>query len=307
MADKKKMRLDVLLTEQGYFPSRAQAQAAVMAAQVLVNEEKIDKPGTQVKPDVKIRILGNKLPYVSRGGLKLEKALQVFPISVEGKVMADIGASTGGFTDCALQNGALRVYAVDVGYGQLDWKLRNDPRVINMERTNARNMTEESLPEQIQGASIDVAFISLTKILPAVKKLLAKDAFVIALVKPQFEAGREHIGKKGVVRDPAVHKDVLEKTVKFAEELGFTIGGLEFSPVKGPEGNIEYLLYLMNECEDEPVGNEDAAKSDLCGNAEAETAAEDALGVEDASYKQKFSYEKRIKEIVKESHSTLDK
>lgn len=305
MADKKKMRLDVLLTEQGFFPSRAQAQAAVMAAQVLVNEEKIDKPGTQVKPDVKIRILGNKLPYVSRGGLKLEKALQVFPISVEGKVMADIGASTGGFTDCALQNGALRVYAVDVGYGQLDWKLRSDSRVINMERTNARNLTEESLPEQIQGASIDVAFISLTKIIPAVKKLLAKDAFIIALVKPQFEAGREHIGKKGVVRDPAVHKAVLEKTVKFAEEQGLTIGGLDFSPVKGPEGNIEYLLYLINECDDN-----ECMENECDDNECMENQREDNEGterVEAAAEKKKFSYEERIREIVEGSHSTLDK
>lgn len=164
--------------------------------------------------------------------------------------MVDIGASTGGFTDCALQNGAARVYAVDVGYGQLDWKLRNDPRVINMERTNARLMDENSLPERIDGASIDVAFISLEKILPAVRKLLAEEAFVIALVKPQFEAGRENVGKKGVVRDPAVHKEVIHRVIAFAKEEGFGIGGLEFSPVKGPEGNIEYLLYLTTGSED---------------------------------------------------------
>ena len=241
---KKKVRLDAYLTEQGLFESRAKAQAAIMAGQVLVDEQKIDKPGTPVREGAGVRIIGEKLRYVSRGGLKLEKALQVFPISVEGKVMADIGASTGGFTDCALQNGAARVYAVDVGYGQLAWKLRNDPRVVNMERTNARLLDETSLPEKVGAASIDVAFISLDKILPAVHKILAPGGFVLALVKPQFEAGKEHIGKKGVVRDPAVHREVLHRVIAFAKAEGFGIGGLEFSPVKGPEGNIEYLLYL---------------------------------------------------------------
>ena len=240
----KKVRLDTYLVDQGLFESRARAQAAIMAGQVLVDEQKIDKPGTTVKAEAKVRLLGNQLKYVSRGGLKLEKALEVFPVTVTGKVMADIGASTGGFTDCALQNGAARVYAIDVGYGQLAWKLRNDPRVINLERTNARTLDEHSLPEPIDAASIDVAFISLDKILPAVKKLLAPDAFVLALIKPQFEAGKEHIGKKGVVRDPDVHKDVIRRILALAQEEGFTIGGLDFSPVKGPEGNIEYLLYL---------------------------------------------------------------
>ena len=247
---KKKIRLDAYLMDLGLFESRARAQAAIMAGEVLVDEQKVDKPGTQVKQTAKIRLLGERLRYVSRGGLKLEKAMKLFPITVEGKVMVDIGASTGGFTDCALQNGAARVYAVDVGYGQLDWKLRNDPRVINMERTNARLMDENSLPERIDGASIDVAFISLEKILPAVRKLLAEEAFVIALVKPQFEAGRENVGKKGVVRDPAVHKEVIHRVIAFAKEEGFGIGGLEFSPVKGPEGNIEYLLYLTTGSED---------------------------------------------------------
>ena len=240
----KKIRLDTYLTEQGFFESRARAQAAIMAGQVLVDDQKIDKPGTSVKPEAKIRLLGDQLKYVSRGGLKLEKALQVFPVTLTGKVMADIGASTGGFTDCALQNGAARVYAVDVGYGQLAWKLRSDPRVINMERTNARALDEHSLPEPIDAASIDVAFISLDKILPAVKKILKPNGFVIALIKPQFEAGKEHIGKKGVVKDPEVHKEVINRIVSFAKAEGFGIGGLDFSPVKGPEGNIEYLLYL---------------------------------------------------------------
>lgn len=244
MEKKAKLRLDAYLTEQGLFETRSRAQAAIMAGQVLVDEVKIDKPGTSVKEGAKIRILGDQLRYVSRGGLKLAKALQKFPVSVTGKVMADIGASTGGFTDCALQNGAVRVYAIDVGYGQLDWKLRNDPRVINMERTNARLLEADSLPEPIEAASIDVAFISLEKILPTVRKLLAADAFVIALVKPQFEAGKENVGKKGVVRDPAVHKEVLRRIIAFAEQEGFGIGGLDYSPVKGPEGNIEYLLYL---------------------------------------------------------------
>ncbi|MBQ8918931.1 MAG: TlyA family RNA methyltransferase [Acidaminococcaceae bacterium] len=251
MEKKKKIRLDAYLTDKGLFESRAKAQAAIMAGQVLVDEQKIDKPGTAVKEDAVIRLLGEQLRYVSRGGLKLEKALQVFPISVKGRVMADIGASTGGFTDCALQNGAVKVYAIDVGYGQLAWKLRNDPRVVNMERTNARALDEASLPEPVEGASIDVAFISLDKILPAVKKILKPGGFVLALVKPQFEAGKEKVGKKGVVRDPAIHKEVIARVIAFARAEGFGIGGLDFSPVKGPEGNIEYLLYLTTGTETE--------------------------------------------------------
>lgn len=252
MEKKKKVRLDAYLVEQGFFETRSKAQAAIMAGQVLADDQKIDKPGTSVKEGTKIRILGEQLRYVSRGGLKLEKALQVFPLSVTGKVMADVGASTGGFTDCALQNGAVRVYAIDVGYGQLAWKLRNDPRVINMERTNARALDETSLPEPMEAVSIDVAFISLDKILPAVKKILAPGGFVIALIKPQFEAGKENIGKKGVVRDAAVHKDVIRKVTDFAKVTGFGIGGLDFSPVKGPEGNIEYLLYLTADAAEAP-------------------------------------------------------
>lgn len=240
----KKERLDALLMNRALFESRAKAQAAIMAGQVLVNEQKIDKPGTPVPPDVTIRLLGNKLPYVSRGGLKLEKALQIFPISVQDKVVADIGASTGGFTDCALQNGAAKVYAIDVGYGQLAWKLRNDERVINMERTNVRYLEADSLPEQVDAATIDVAFISLDKILPAVHKILKEDGFVITLIKPQFEAGKENVGKKGVVRDARVHEQVINNVIAFAKEEGFGIAGLDFSPIKGPEGNIEYLLHL---------------------------------------------------------------
>lgn len=247
----KKERLDALLMNRGMFESRAKAQAAVMAGQVLVNEQKIDKPGTPVPPDVTIRLLGNNLPYVSRGGLKLEKALQIFPISVKDKIVADIGASTGGFTDCALQNGAVKVYAIDVGYGQLAWKLRSDERVINMERTNVRYLEKDSLPEQVDAATIDVAFISLDKVLPAVHKIVKENGFVIALIKPQFEAGKENVGKKGVVRDAKVHESVINNVIDFAKAEGFGIAGLDFSPIKGPEGNIEYLLYLT-------LGDDDA-------------------------------------------------
>lgn len=253
-----KKRLDALLVEQGFFDTRSKAQAAIMAGQILVNDLKVDKPGTQVADEVKIKIIGNRLPYVSRGGLKLEKALHVFPISLIDKTVADVGASTGGFTDCSLQNGARKVYAIDVGYGQLAWSLRNDDRVINMERTNVRYLDESSLPDKIQIATIDVAFISLDKVLPAVKKLLGNDGCVIALIKPQFEAGRDKVGKKGVVRDPKVHEEVIYKVINMAKEEKFGIGGLDYSPIKGPEGNIEYLLYLtLNESDNI---NEDRVK-----------------------------------------------
>ncbi len=246
----KKERLDALLANRGLFESRAKAQAAIMAGQILVNDQKIDKPGTQVPEDAAIRILGDKLPYVSRGGLKLEKALKIFPISVQGKIVADIGASTGGFTDCALQNGAAKVYAIDVGYGQLAWKLRSDERVVNMERTNVRYLEREQLAEMVDAVTIDVAFISLDKVLPAVRKILKDDGFVIALIKPQFEAGKENVGKKGVVRDPKIHEAVINNVIAFAKNEGFGIAGLEFSPIKGPEGNIEYLLYLTLQDDD---------------------------------------------------------
>ena len=282
----KKVRLDNYLLEQGLFETRSRAQAAIMAGQVLVDELKIDKPGTPVKPEAKIRLLGDQLKYVSRGGLKLEKALQVFPVSVAGKVMADIGASTGGFTDCALQNGATKVYAVDVGYGQLAWKLRSDPRVVNMERTNARALDESSLPEKVDAASIDVAFISLEKILPAIKKILKPDGFVIALIKPQFEAGKEHIGKKGVVKDPEVHKEVIHRIINFAKDEGWSIGGLDFSPVKGPEGNIEYLLYLTAVSE--------------------ETVAQNKK-VQEEQTTQTVALNEMAEKVVAASHAALDK
>ena len=232
----KKERLDLFLVEQGLFESRSKAQAVIMAGEVLVDDQKIDKPGTMVKPDAKITLLGKKLPFVSRGGYKL--------------TMADLGASTGGFTDCALQHGAKKVFAIDVGYGQLAWKLRNDSRVVNMERTNVRFLEADSLGEQVDAVSIDVAFISLDKVLPAAYKIMKNDAFLIALIKPQFEAGREHVGKKGVVRDQKVHLEVIQKVLGFAREIGFVPKGLSYSPIKGPEGNIEYLLYLGKEGSD---------------------------------------------------------
>ena len=241
----KKERLDVLLVEQGFAPSRERAKRLIMAGQVLADEQRIDKAGTTVSVDAVLRVVGEDLPYVSRGGLKLEKALRAFSISLAGKTMADIGASTGGFTDCALQNGAAKVYAIDVGYGQLAWKLRTDARVKNMERTNIRHVTPEALGEPLDFASIDVAFISLAKVLPAVRPLLKAQGEVAALIKPQFEAGRENVGKKGVVREPHVHETVIRDVFRAAQEAGFCIRALSYSPVKGPEGNIEYLMHLV--------------------------------------------------------------
>lgn len=245
-----KERLDVFLVNKGLFESRARAQAAIMAGEILIDEQKIDKPGTLVKTSSAIRVLGNKLPYVSRGGLKLEKALAAFPLKLAGKIVADLGASTGGFTDCALQNGAAKVYAVDVGYGQLAWKLRQDKRVVNMERTNVRFLEEDSLPDKIDVATIDVAFISLDKILPSTYKILSAEGEVMALIKPQFEAGREHVGKKGVVKDAKIHQEVICKILELARSLNFVVLGLDYSPIKGPEGNREYLLYLGKQGKD---------------------------------------------------------
>ena len=243
----KKERLDVLLAERNLVQSRARAKTTIMAGLVLVDGNKIDKAGTMVKANADIRVLGNKIPYVSRGGLKLEKAINEFMVELDGKVTADIGASTGGFTDCMLQNGAVKVFAIDVGYGQLDWSLRTDERVINMERTNVRNVTPEDIGELIDLASIDVAFISLEKVLPAVKAMLKPAGEIVALIKPQFEAGREKVGKKGVVRDPKVHLEVIHNVVDMAREMNFVTRELTFSPVKGPEGNIEYLIWLSKD------------------------------------------------------------
>ena len=239
-----KKRLDVLLTERGLQESRQRAQAVIMSGEVFVNGQRVDKPGTAVAEDAQIEIRGGTLAYVSRGGLKLEKAMAAFPIDLHGAVCADIGASTGGFTDCMLQNGAEKVYAVDVGYGQLAWKLRSDPRVVCLERTNARYLTHEQVPDELDFASVDVSFISLKLILPPLNGLLKDGGHAACLVKPQFEAGREKVGKKGVVRDPDVHLEVLEHFLDHAKESGFTVLGLTYSPIRGPEGNIEYLGYL---------------------------------------------------------------
>ena len=239
-----KKRLDILVTERGLAESREKAKTLIMAGQVYVDGQKADKPGDTFSEDAAVEVRGKGLPYVSRGGLKLEKAMREFGLQLQGCTCMDIGASTGGFTDCMLQNGAQRVYSVDVGYGQLAWSLRTDPRVVNLERTNARYLTREQVPEEIGFFSVDVSFISLTLILPAVRPLLAEHGQAMCLIKPQFEAGREKVGKKGVVRDKAVHEEVIEKIRSFALENGFSVLGLTFSPVKGPEGNIEYLIYL---------------------------------------------------------------
>ncbi|MBA4495004.1 TlyA family RNA methyltransferase [Paenactinomyces guangxiensis] len=242
-----KERLDLLLVQKGYFNSRQQAQRSIMAGLVFINQERIDKAGTKVPSDAVVEIKGQLHPYVSRGGLKLEEALRFFSIQMDGRVMIDIGASTGGFTDCALQNGVRKVYAVDVGYGQLAWKLRQDPRVIVMERTNFRYLKREQLGgESPDLATIDVSFISLSHILPNLKQLLLPDGEVVALVKPQFEAGREQVGKKGIVKDPAVHCQVLSSFVQFAHSQGFEVKGLAPSPIQGGEGNIEFLSYFIH-------------------------------------------------------------
>jgi len=239
-----KKRLDVAMTEQGLAESRQKAQAVIMAGQVYVNGQKVDKAGAPVKEEDKIEVRGKQLRYVSRGGLKLEKAMSCWPISLQGAVCADIGASTGGFTDCMLQNGAEKVYAVDVGYNQLDWRLRTHPQVVCMERTNARYLTAEQIPQPLDFFSVDVSFISLNLILPALRPLMRAGGEGVCLVKPQFEAGREKVGKKGVVRDPQVHLEVLEHFLVHAANAGFSVKDITFSPIKGPEGNIEYLGYL---------------------------------------------------------------
>lgn len=231
--------------QQGAAESREKARALIMAGLVYVDGQKADKPGDTYPEEAGIQVRGKAMPYVSRGGLKLAKAMQVFGLNLDGLICMDIGASTGGFTDCMLQNGAEKVYAVDVGYGQLAWGLRNDPRVVNLERTNARYLTEEQIPEKAGFASVDVSFISLMLVLPAVGRLLEDEGRLVCLIKPQFEAGREKVGKKGVVRDKAVHQEVIEKILDFSLHNGFSPLGLTFSPVKGPEGNIEYLLYLQ--------------------------------------------------------------
>ena len=241
-----KERLDVLLVNRNLAEPREKAKAIIMSGIVYVDGQKEDKAGTMFEDTVSVEVRGHTLAYVSRGGLKLEKAMTHFGVTLNGKICMDVGASTGGFTDCMLQNGAVKVYSVDVGHGQLAWKLRNDERVVCMEKTNIRYVTPEDIPDRIQFASIDVSFISLTKVLGPVKELLTEDGQIVCLIKPQFEAGREKVGKKGVVREKSTHLEVIESVIAFAKSIGFGILNLEFSPIKGPEGNIEYLLYLQN-------------------------------------------------------------
>lgn len=242
----KKVRLDQRVFELGFTESRERAKTTVMSGIVFVNGQRADKPGMPVDPDADIEVRGVALPFVSRGGFKLDKALKVFPIDPTGKHCIDCGASTGGFTDVLLQHGAAKIYSVDVGYGQLAWKLRNDERVVNLERTNLRYVTEEQIPELLDIAVMDVSFISVKLVLPAVQRLLKPGADIVCLIKPQFEAGREEVGKKGVVRDVAVHKEVVHSVIDFAPSIGLTPVGLDFSPIKGPEGNIEYICHMKN-------------------------------------------------------------
>lgn len=264
----KKTRLDVAVFEQGYAPSREKAKALIMAGIVYVNNQKVDKAGFELKEGDVLEVRGKTLQYVSRGGLKLEKAMQEFPITLEGKICIDVGASTGGFTDCMLQNGAVKVYSVDVGYGQLAWKLRIDERVVNLERTNFRYATREQIPDEIDFASVDVSFISLKHILPNLNTLLAPDGQAVCLIKPQFEAGKEKVGKKGVVRDLNVHLEVVENVINLAVENGFSVMGLQFSPIKGPEGNIEYLIYLNKSAN--PIVSENVNAKELVNMSHTE-------------------------------------
>ncbi len=253
MADKvTKKRLDVLVCERRLADSREKAKAYIMAGNIYVNGQKEDKAGSTFPEDCQIELRGMKMKYVSRGGYKLEKAMECFDISLDGKICMDIGASTGGFTDCMLQNGAVQVYSVDVGHGQLDWKLRNDERVVCMEKTNIRYVTPDDIPALCHFASVDVSFISLTMVLGPAYQLLTEDGEMVCLIKPQFEAGREKVGKKGVVRERSVHEEVIIKVMEFAKSIGFFVCNLEYSPIKGPEGNIEYLIHISKK-DDKPI------------------------------------------------------
>ena len=284
----KKERLDVLMVRRNLAESREKAKALIMSGIVYVNGQKEDKAGTSFEETVQIEVRGSTLKYVSRGGLKLEKAMSRFGVQLAGKVCMDVGASTGGFTDCMLQNGAVKVYAVDVGHGQLAWKLRNDDRVICMEKTNIRYVTPEDIGDRIEFSSIDVSFISLTKVLGPVKQLLTDNGQVVCLIKPQFEAGREKVGKKGVGREKSVHLEVIEMVSDYARSIGFGILGLEFSPIKGPEGNIEYLLYLQNYPQEE-AGQEETGQ---------EVAGQEEIKRPD--------YELSARAIVEQAHGCLD-
>lgn len=309
----KKERLDVLMVQRNLAESREKAKALIMSGIVYVNGQKEDKAGTSFEETVQIEVRGSTLKYVSRGGLKLEKAMSRFGVQLAGKVCMDVGASTGGFTDCMLQNGAVKVYAVDVGHGQLAWKLRNDDRVICMEKTNIRYVTPEDIGDRIEFASIDVSFISLTKVLGPVKQLLTDEGQVVCLIKPQFEAGREKVGKKGVVREKSVHLEVIEMVMDYARSIGFGILGLEFSPIKGPEGNIEYLLYLQNFLQ-ENGGQEDNVQK-IAGEKTTDQEEMNQSKTEHAEMKQtenhqakrnQTEYELSARAIVEQAHGCLD-
>ena len=295
-----KERLDVILVEQGYAPSREKAKAIIMAGNVFIDGQREDKAGSTFDlTKVKLEVRGSSLKYVSRGGLKLEKAINNFDLSLTGCVCMDIGASTGGFTDCMLQNGAVKVYSVDVGHGQLDWKLRSDERVVCMEKTNFRYMVREDIQDDLDFASVDVSFISLTKILLPARNLLKDGGKMVCLIKPQFEAGKEKVGKKGVVREQSVHEEVIHKVMDFADSIGFEILDLEYSPIKGPEGNIEYLIYIQK--------NEEKASATI-GWTERE--AEDNLRVlveEMSGYSWISPWKETIDKVAAEAHGCLDK
>ena len=290
-----KKRLDMMLVERALAPSREKAKAYIMAGQVYVDGQKEDKAGSMFTETVKVEVRGNTLPYVSRGGLKLEKAMNEFDVSLEGKVCMDVGASTGGFTDCMLQNGGVKVYSIDVGYGQLDWKLRNDPRVVCMEKTNIRYVVPEDIQEKPAFSSIDVSFISLTKILIPARNLLKTGGQMVCLIKPQFEAGRGKVGKNGVVREPQIHEEVIRKIIDYADSIGFEVLHLEYSPIKGPEGNIEYLLHIRKP---EEISEEKLALTEHEAESALQTIIEEKAGL---SYTPEW--DAVIKGIVDNSHT----
>lgn len=294
-----KERLDVILVKQGFAPSREKAKAILMSGNVFVDGQREDKAGTTFdESKIRIEVKGSTLKYVSRGGLKLEKAMAEFPIGLHDAVCMDIGASTGGFTDCMLQNGARRVYAIDVGHGQLDWKLRSDERVVCMEKTNFRYVTTEDISEEIDFASVDVSFISLTKILLPARNLLRSRGSMVCLIKPQFEAGRDKVGKKGVVREPQVHEEVVHKVIDYADMIGFEVKGLTYSPIKGPEGNIEYLVYIDKRSE---IPEEIMAMTE----SEAESVLRRLTDLKSGkSYDDET--EKLIESVVANAHGALD-
>ncbi len=294
-----KERLDVILVRQGYAASREKAKALLMAGNVFVDNQREDKAGTLFdESKIKIEVKGRLLPYVSRGGLKLERAIGQFPISLQDKICMDIGASTGGFTDCMLQNGAGKVYAIDVGHGQLDWKLRSDERVVCMEKTNFRYVTDENIREPIDFASVDVSFISLTKILIPARNLLRQGGEMVCLIKPQFEAGRDKVGKKGVVRDKQVHAEVVRRIVDYADMIGFSVKGLTYSPIKGPEGNIEYLMWIEKRAEI-PKEILEMSEKEAIDAFHGLTAAGGGASCEEGRTA-------RIVELVEEAHGALD-